>query len=73
MEGNTILVYSSLNPVQPKEIGFINTPGWALDVTANDTVAYVANATYGLRVFDTSDKTKPTECKSSAKMAQNES
>ena len=49
------------NPAKPEEVGFLDTSGWAMDVKVSGAKAYVADATGGLLIVDTSDITKPTE------------
>ncbi len=48
-------------PTNPKEIGFINTPGYAEGVAIAGHYAYVADGGAGVRVIDTSDPTHPRE------------
>ncbi len=48
-------------PTNPKEIGFVNTPGYAEGVAVKRQYAYVADGGAGLRVVDISDPSHPKE------------
>ena len=48
-------------PMSPKEIGFVNTPGYAEGVTVLGYNAYVADGGAGLRVIDISEPAEPRE------------
>jgi hypothetical protein len=43
------------DPTNPSETGFFETPCYALDVVLNDTIAYVADGTSGLRILNKSN------------------
>jgi hypothetical protein len=50
-----------LNPTSPTEIGFYDTGGCAWGVYVQDTIAYVADGSDGLRLINVSDPINPTE------------
>jgi hypothetical protein len=49
------------NPYNLKEIGFVNTPGYAEGVAVSGKYAYVADGAAGLRILDLSDPVTPNE------------
>jgi len=49
------------DPSQPTEIGFYDTPEYALDIVVSGDLAYVANGSAGLRVIEVSDPSQPAE------------
>jgi hypothetical protein len=49
------------NPANPREVGFFDTPGFALDVYVSGNYAYVADGYAGLRVIDVSNPANPRE------------
>jgi len=55
-------VVDAINPTEPIEVGFYDTPRYARAVyVVSDSIAYVADGGGGLRVVDVSDPTTPTE------------
>lgn len=48
-------------PINPKEIAFVNTPGYAEGVAVVGQYAYVADGGAGLRIIDISDHAQPRE------------
>ncbi len=56
-------VVDAINPTEPIEVGFYDTPGTAQDIYAPDSrhIVYMADGGGGLRVVDVSDPTTPTE------------
>ena len=60
--GGGLRVVDAINPTEPIEVGFYDTPGTAQDIYASDSkhIAYMADGG-GLRVVDVSDPTTPTE------------
>jgi hypothetical protein len=40
--------------LNPSKLGFFDTEGWALDVSAEGSYAYIADGGYGLRIIDVS-------------------
>ena len=49
------------NPFAPREISFIDTPGYAREVLVFSGRAYVADSKSGLRILDVSDPAAPRE------------
>jgi hypothetical protein len=49
------------NPAAPVEVGSIDTPDLACDVSVVGGLTYVADGTSGLRVVDVSDPAAPVE------------
>ncbi len=68
-KGNVLFVASPCSlvaldisdPKKPTELGKAEFPGNAFDVALCGDVAYVANSSYGVRVFDVSDPKSPRE------------
>ena len=48
-------------PTNPMEVGFFDTPGWAMGVAVSGSNTYVADYDAGLRVIDVSDPSSPAE------------
>ncbi|MBU1473154.1 MAG: T9SS type A sorting domain-containing protein [Bacteroidetes bacterium] len=59
--GAGLRVMDISEPTNPKEIGFINTPGYAEGVAVAGQYAYMADGGAGVRVIDISDPTHPRE------------
>lgn len=49
------------DPARPREIGHLNTPGWAGDLALDGRTLYVADGPGGLRVLDVADPAAPRE------------
>jgi len=49
------------NPSNPVEVGYYDTPGYAMGVAVSGSYAYVADWHYGLRVIDITDPSNPVE------------
>ena len=54
-------VISVADKANPTEVGFFDTPGYAMDVHVVGDYVYVADHWAGLRVISVSDKANPTE------------
>ena len=52
-------IVSIADPAHPAQLGVLDTPGDARDVTVVGSTAYVADGAGGLRVIDVSDPTRP--------------
>ena len=59
--GRSALVARISNPAAPLEIGALETPDNAYDVSVVDGLAYIANDSAGLRVIDVSNPAAPLE------------
>ena len=53
--GGVIGIVNVANPAAPAILGSFGTPGASLDVDISGTIAYVADGTAGLRIYDVSD------------------
>lgn len=49
------------DPARPREIGHLNTPGWAGDLMLDGRTLFVADGPGGLRVLDVADPAAPRE------------
>jgi len=57
--GAGLQIFDVSDPSNPVLAGSYDTPGFALDVAAAGTVAYVADGDHGLQIIDASDPSQP--------------
>ena len=59
--GSVMTILDISDPILPKKVGEIETPGIVKDIYVHNNYAYIANWREGIRVIDVSDPSEPVE------------